>query len=154
MREKRRKIWIDRFQTYLFVRIGIYCVLYQAAVWLLILIWQQSRESVMAMLGEAGAVSTFLLAASVLVLMGFLFIYDALKFAHRIVGPIYRFRKTIEAITAGEDMEPMRLRKDDFLQDLKDEMNKMMEVLEERGALTYKMPEPKQEPADKTLVAS
>ena len=36
MRNQRKKIWIDRFQTYLFIRIAAYCVLYQAAVWILV----------------------------------------------------------------------------------------------------------------------
>ena len=36
--------------------------------------------------------------------LGLLFIYDAVKLTHRIVGPLYRFRKTIQAVTAGEEI--------------------------------------------------
>jgi len=33
VREQRKKIWIDRFQTILFFRIGLYFLCYQVVVW-------------------------------------------------------------------------------------------------------------------------
>ncbi len=76
---------------------------------------------------ESIAVTATLLAA--------LFIYDAILFAHRIVGPLYRLRVTMRAITEGKELGLMQLRKDDFLQELKDEFNEMLRALEQRGAV-------------------
>ena len=53
-------------------------------------------------------------------LLGILFILDAVKLTHRVVGPLYRFRKTIQALAAGEEVDPVTLRKDDFLQEMKE----------------------------------
>jgi len=71
----------------------------------------------------------------VLVAVGFLFIYDMMRFSHRFVGPLFRLRKCVQAIIEGDEMTLMRLRKDDFLQELKDEFNEMLKVLEQRGAV-------------------
>jgi nitrogen fixation/metabolism regulation signal transduction histidine kinase len=79
-----------------------------------------------------------------MVILGLLFIYDAMRLAHRIVGPLYRFRKTIQAINAGEELDLMALRKDDFLQDMKDDFNEMLKVLEQRGAVVLKRTEAEQ----------
>ena len=43
-----------------------------------------------------------------------------MRFSHRFVGPLFRFRKCVQAIIEGDEMTLMRLRKDDFLQELKD----------------------------------
>ena len=32
-------------------------------------------------------------------------VFDAVKDLHRVVGPLYQFRKAIRAITAGEEVE-------------------------------------------------
>jgi nitrogen fixation/metabolism regulation signal transduction histidine kinase len=76
----------------------------------------------------------------VVVALGVLFIYDAVKTAHRIVGPLSRFRQTIKAITSGDELELIRLRQGDYLQEMKDELNEMIKVLEQRGAVVMKTP--------------
>ena len=106
MREQRRKIWIDRFQTRLAIRIALYFLLYQAAVWSLFVIWRSISADVDAAMGPVWAGYCFLLSAATIVFLGLLFIVDAVKTTHRLVGPLYRFRKTIQAITAGEEAEP------------------------------------------------
>jgi hypothetical protein len=73
-----------------------------------------------------------------IVTLGVLFICDALRLAHRVVGPIFRFRQAIQAVTAGGEVELVGLRQDDFLQDLKTEINDMLRALEQRGAITLK----------------
>src|SRR5262245_434658 len=121
MRERRKKIWIDRFQRSLSVRIALYFILYQVAVWSCIVIERNLLVPLEALLGGALATYCFAFLAAAVVFLGLLFIYDAVTFSHRIVGPIYRFRKTVEAIAAGEELELVRLRKGDFLQELGDE---------------------------------
>jgi nitrogen fixation/metabolism regulation signal transduction histidine kinase len=131
---KRKKIWIDRFQTQLSVRLAMYFLMYMIAVLTWTSIDRVTRELVETHFSDA---ATFwsVLSSSVLVVVGFLFIYDMMRFSHRIVGPLFRFRKCVQAIIEGDEMPLMGLRKDDFLQELKDEFNEMLKVLEQRGAV-------------------
>ena len=137
MRHKRKKIWIDRFQTTLSGRLALYFLLYQIAVFSLF--WIDAR---LVTLGDSfGMVAStfgFVLTPLASITLGLLFIYDAVKTSHKFVGPLYRFRKTIEAVTAGEEVEIVRLRADDQLQEFKDELNAMLRALERRGAITLK----------------
>jgi nitrogen fixation/metabolism regulation signal transduction histidine kinase len=145
MREKRKKIWIDRFQTYLSLRIAFYFILYQVAVWSLFAIERNLFAAMEETVGPAGvALCFFILVVSVL-LLGILFILDAVKLTHRIVGPLYRFRKTIQALAAGEEVDPVTLRKDDFLQEMREDFNAMLRALEQRGVVVLKTPEAKKE---------
>jgi hypothetical protein len=140
VQNKRKRIWIDRFQTYLFIRIALYCVLSQMAVWFILLICQHSYAAAETMLGPGAAPSSFVVSALILTFLSFLLIYDSLKFAHRFVGPLYRFRKTIQAITSGEEVVLIQLRKGDLLQDMKQDINEMLKALEQRGAIVVKDP--------------
>jgi nitrogen fixation/metabolism regulation signal transduction histidine kinase len=143
--QKRRKIWIDRFQTYLFLRIGFYCVLYQAAVWLLVMIQASTHAALDATMGTAGTNAWVVFMGFTVLVVGGLLIRDVITFAHRLVGPLYRFRQTIKAIAAGEEVDLITLRKKDFLHDLQGEFNAMLKALASRGAIELKSPEAKSE---------
>ncbi len=145
--QKRKQIWIDRFQTYLSLRLAAYFVLYQIAVWSIKGIEGGLGFALERVAGQEAAAHCSTFAVIVVVTMGLLFIFDAMRLAHRLVGPLYRFRKTIQAIAAGEEVVPIRLRRDDFLHDLQDEFNEMLAYLEQRGAVTLKSAEAKPEPA-------
>jgi hypothetical protein len=151
MRHRRTKIWIDRFQTYLSVRIALYFLLYQIAVWLLIAFVRHVVGVVEPLLGWPIALSCLVLFASSVVFLGFLAIYDALCFCHRLVGPLFRFRQVIKAITDGKEVELVRLRKDDFLHELKEEFNEMLKVLQQRGAVELKPANPAQQQQEQPL---
>ena len=45
-----------------------------------------------------------------------------------------------QAIREGDEVELIRLRKDDYLQELRDEFNDMLKALEQRGAVAVKAP--------------
>src|SRR5689334_3919586 len=98
MHEQRKKVWIDRCQTYLIARIVLYCILYQLAVWLFIGCERIILSSVEGIMAPASAAFCFFLMAAGVVALSMVFIYDAVLFAHRIVGPLYRLRKTVRAI--------------------------------------------------------
>jgi methyl-accepting chemotaxis protein len=142
MREKRTKIWIDRFQTRLFIRIAVYFLLYQAVVGAIFYFGygfyaahrQTSNQEVPGFL--------LLLAGSVMICLAAAFIYDAIKFTHRIVGPLYRIHQLIKTIVAGDHPQPLTLRTGDYLQDLKDDINRMLNILEQQGAIVLKKKEP------------
>ena len=77
-------------------------------------------------------VSTFTLHSPVF-LMSILFlpfaIYDSLKLSHRFAGPIYRLRQDLEMYKSDSKVRT-RIRKTDFLQDLPDSINDLLEELE------------------------
>lgn len=139
MNNRRRKFWINRFQTHLFWRIGVYMFLYQAAVWSLYSIGQNVFDRFEMGMGSSARVLGFLLTTVILVFLGGIFIYDAVKFAHRIVGPIFRFRKTIQAVTEGDEVALIRLRKGDYLTEMQDDMNELLKLLEEKGVVVLKL---------------
>jgi nitrogen fixation/metabolism regulation signal transduction histidine kinase len=139
VRNQRRKIWIDSFQTRLSFKLAAYFILYQVAVWALF--WIDSR---FADLGRSQGIAVFtygyFLTPIAAISLGLIFIFDALRETHRIVGPLYRFRKTIESITAGEDVRLIKLRTGDHLLELRDRVNDMLRELEKRGAVTLVSP--------------
>jgi hypothetical protein len=137
MREQRKKIWIDRFQTQFCLRIAIYFSLYVVAVWAVIAI-QLNLDDLAQRLGPTPSIFARLVTWLSVVVVAAAFTYDTVKYTHRIVGPLYRFRKTILAITAGEEVRLISLRKGDFLTDMRDEFNEMLKALEQRGAVTLK----------------
>ena len=51
----------------------------------------------------------------------------ALYFSHRIAGPVYQMKKKLQAHIAGEEMEKIVLRKNDYFLDLADLINEAME---------------------------
>jgi methyl-accepting chemotaxis protein len=140
--KQRKKIWIDRFQTHLFVRIAFQCFVFQVAIWLLVFIGLQIQAGLSALIGPTGPSLFFGFAAIVAVLLTVLFIYDIVRLAHRLVGPLVRFRHAMRAITAGDEVELLKLRQGDYLGEMRDEFNAMLEALEQRGAVVLKTPAP------------
>lgn len=149
MHEKRKRVWIDRFQTLLFWRVAFYFVFYQAAVWFLVAIENRIWTVVGDALGRETAASMMIFLIAIVIFIGVLFICDAVRFTHRIVGPLVRFRKAIQAIRDGDEVDLVQLRKGDMLHELKDEFNEMLQTLERRGAVAIKTPEDHHEPAGK-----
>jgi methyl-accepting chemotaxis protein len=56
-------------------------------------------------------------------------------FSHKVAGPLYRFRETLRKIKQGDLANNIKIRKDDFFQDLCDEVNGMITQL--RGDLVH-----------------
>ncbi|MCI0376505.1 MAG: hypothetical protein L0215_02745 [Gemmataceae bacterium] len=146
MAEKRKKIWIDKLQTCVFLRLSCYFLIYQAAAWTILFVWRDMCAGFAMMLGDSdGATVSYAAAAAMIVIFFGFFIYDCLRFTHRIVGPIYRFRRTVQAINAGEEVQLIQLREGDQLHGLKDDVNQMLRLLEERGVIVLKKAESKRE---------
>jgi hypothetical protein len=142
MKNKRRAIWIDPFQTLLFCRLALYFLTYGLAAWSVYIVEHSFAQiAQMGMQVPGLGPSTRLLVVVFVVGLGLVFLYDLCVVAHRLIGPIYRFRRLIRAITAGEEVELVQLRKDDYLKDMSDEVNQMLLALQERGAVVLKTPE-------------
>ncbi len=73
---------------------------------------------------EIDGVATMLLAClGFLLVSSGLFLFNCLKVSHRVAGPIYRIRAVLAAVRAGEPTLRIRLRKEDFLGDLAEDLN-------------------------------
>ncbi|MCI0380705.1 MAG: hypothetical protein L0215_24230 [Gemmataceae bacterium] len=134
MKNDRKAIWVDRFQTRLLYRIGVYLAIYLLCLANLLFIWRLLAE------GPGNPIDQFLRVLSDfapaflgLAILLPIVAYDALRFSHRLVGPLVRFRRTMEEIAQGDTVRPMKLRDGDFLIDMRDEFNKMLEELQKRG---------------------
>jgi nitrogen fixation/metabolism regulation signal transduction histidine kinase len=142
MNDKHRKrIWIDSFQTALMIRIAAYLFVYQAAVWAFNAFCDQINNAA----ASIGAEWTFLASSAVRSVLVLLFVVplltlDAIRFAHRLVGPLYRFRKAVRSVAAGEPVALIQLRQGDRLLDFRDEFNLMLHALEEKGAVVIDTP--------------
>jgi hypothetical protein len=139
MLENRNQVWIDQFQTKLFIRIGLYLFGFLVGHANLLFIWRLLQEGPGNPLQQywdnlVAYGPTFLCLIILMPIMA----WDAIRFSHRLVGPIVRFRKMMQQIADGEPVHPVKLREDDFLIDLRDDFNKMLEALQRQGVHAIK----------------
>lgn len=142
MNERRHRKWIDRFQTSLSIRIACYGLLFQVLVCGLIVLCDRYAEILRSAEGQADSTRVYWLAGMMMLGMAVIMIHDSVQFAHRFVGPVYRFRRSVRAITEGQPVELIRLRKGDYLTEMRDELNAMIEMLEQRGVIEIKQAAP------------
>lgn len=135
MKNKRHKIWIDTTQTKIMVRIAAYFVIMQVTLIGSWLIFQQFFTTVSLALGTDLFTFNLVFLTGICLIPALLFLYDILKMGHRIVGPIYRFRKTVQAIAGNQEVSFVRLRKDDYFVDFQDDLNRMIKMLADRGVI-------------------
>lgn len=143
MREERKKVWVDTFQTQLTLRIGGYLVLFFVVFFNLLYAWRMLWEGPIDPWGQF--LETLQTNAPALVLLLVLvpvMAWDSVRFTHRLVGPMVRFRKTMQAIADGEPVRPIKLREGDYLTDLRDDFNRMLEELQRRGVPVIKPVDP------------
>ena len=57
--------------------------------------------------------------------------YDVLVFSNRFAGPLYRMRRSLRALGAGESVDPIHFREQDFLQELAEEFNAVADRIEQ-----------------------
>ena len=146
MPEERKKVWIDIFQTSLLRRTFLYWFIYTLSMWNLLFVWWLLRE------GPGDPLQQYLDFCKdyypALIVFAAVFpalALDVVKFSHRLVGPLFRFRKTITALADGEAVRPIRLREGDFLNDMRDEFNRMLETLQRQGVPVLKPADPDDE---------
>src|SRR5437764_15093867 len=103
MRERRFRIWIDGFQSKLYWRIFAYGLIYQVSLWNFLFAWRLTSE------GKGNLWEQYVHFFWDFYPMFFCFLlivpfiaWDAVRFAHRLAGPIYRFRKTVQAVAGGD----------------------------------------------------
>ncbi len=60
--------------------------------------------------------------------------FSAVRFTHRFVGPMIRFRQVLRQLAQGETVPPVKLRRKDFWQDVAKELNQVSDRLREVSA--------------------
>jgi hypothetical protein len=122
---KRTRIWVDApFQFRLLVRLVAYFVLYMFVVFHLGFLWE-----VVQALGTNGPtpISVQLygdfLRKQLPMLVGFFvvapaFLYDLVKFSHRVAGPLFRCRNLMQEMAAGKPVPEFTPRKHDLMKEL------------------------------------
>ena len=139
MREERKKVWIHNFQTRMLLRIGCYWLIYLVAIWNLLFVWRLLVEGPGNLLEQYWRFLQDYSAPLILFLALMpLAAWDAVKFAHRVVGPLVRVRHSLQDITAGNAIRPLRFREGDYLGELRDDFNAMLESLQRRGVPVLK----------------
>lgn len=135
--DQRQKVWVHDFQTRLTLRIFAYLGLFLAVLFNFLLGWRLMVEGV----GDLGEqivrmLRDYLPVGVCLLLLVPVMAWDAIRFTHRLVGPLVRFRRAMRAVAEGEPLRLIQLREGDQLNDLRDDFNLMLEALEQRGAVT------------------
>lgn len=144
MLEQRVRKVSDPFQWRIFLRILSYGFIYQVTVWNLLFCWRllNHQGSFLEQYREFFT-EQYPILLCVLVLAP-AFAWDAVKYCHRIAGPIYRFRMTVKDVAAERPVRLIKLREGDELLGLRDDFNAMLQALAARGAIEL-LPSP-QEP--------
>jgi methyl-accepting chemotaxis protein len=143
MGEERKKVWIDRFQTKLTLRIAGYLVVFFVVFTNLLFAWKMWDEGPID--PPAQFVDTLRTNAPVFVLLLILvpvMAWDTIRFSHKLVGPLVRFRKTMQDIAEGNAVRPIKLRDGDYPTEMRDDFNKMLEELQKRGVPVIKPADP------------
>jgi methyl-accepting chemotaxis protein len=150
MPEERKKVWIDPFQTKLSLRIAGYLLVFFVVFANLLFAWKMFEEGpvdpwaqfVDTLRSNAPAFILLLILVPVMA-------WDTIRFSHRLVGPLVRFRRTLQDMANGEAVRPIKLREGDYLEELRDDFNKMLEHLQKQGVPVIKPTDPASEDSRK-----
>jgi hypothetical protein len=121
---KRKRLWVDSFQSRLLLRMGLYLFVFCAIVWHIGFIFHVVgslaahgiRQGAAGLYLEYRAAQKPLLYA--IVLTGPIFIHDLLKFSNRVAGPLFRCRKVMAEMAEGKPVAEFTPRKYDFMGEL------------------------------------
>lgn len=134
MQDERKKVWIDFFQTSLFMRVAVYWVVAMFTLMNLLFMWRLVNEGPGNPFEQFHRFWTDYYPALIVFICLFPVIaWDVVKFTHRLVGPLVRFRQTLRDVADGKPVQLVRLRQGDMLTEMRDEFNEMLESLQKRG---------------------
>ena len=143
--EGRKKVWIHAYQTRILVRVGCYWLIYLVALWNLLFVWRMLVEGPGNLLEQYGRFLRDYYPPLVLFIVLLpVAAWDAVKFAHRVVGPLVRVRQAFQDVAAGKAVRPIRFREGDYLHELRDDFNAMLEALQRRGVAVLKPADPEE----------
>src|SRR5262249_19320403 len=131
---QRKRLWVDPpFQARLLVRMTTYLALFSVVVWHLSFLFETLRE-----LGTGKHVTFVELYLGFIqrqmpLLVAFLLLtppllYNLLKFSHRIAGPLFRCRRMMREMAAGEVVPEFKPRQGDLMNELIEAFNELIRV--------------------------
>jgi methyl-accepting chemotaxis protein len=135
---RRDKLVRPRLQLRLilvFLGVALFALLFQFALFAAVLsnLATDLPQDGAILLEESTGVAITILVVSLSVLLPLSFFVGVLA-TFRIAGPIYRFERHLEAVAAGEDPGPCKIRTGDELHELCDKLNKALERMRQAGA--------------------
>lgn len=143
MADDRKKVWVDPFQTKLTVRIAAYLGLFFIVFFNLLFSWKMWWEGPYDPARQfVETVEAHLPVFGCLLILVPIMAWDTIRFSHKMVGPLVRFRKTMQAIASGEAVHPIKLRDGDYLGEMRDDFNQMLEALQKQGVQILKPADP------------
>lgn len=131
--KKRRVRFVEKFQLRLAIRMLVYWFVYQLTLWNIMFCWYMFRNGPGNLLEQYGKFTAeyYPILLSFLVLVPPI-IWDAVKFCHRVGGPIYRVRMTMLDFADGAPWRTIQFRKGDELPELEEAFNRMVKAMQER----------------------
>ena len=138
---KRRRLFIDRpVQVALILRAMLYWVMCLVAQLLMVFVFAifTSPEDVFS--NESHLWWHFQLAVLAAMVLLPLILLDVLKLSHRWVGPVFRLRTSLRALSRGESVAPICFRESDFWQELAGDLNVVAAELDRQRSETHDAP--------------
>ena len=136
MSDRRHRKLVDNFQYKLIVRMVLYWTIYQVTLFNFLFCWRllaSGKGDVISQYGQfLQEFYPMLICFAILVPV---FAWDAVKFYHRIAGPIFRFRSVARDIAAEKPVRRVELREGDELAEMQDDFNSMLDTLERCGGV-------------------
>jgi hypothetical protein len=136
MSDRRHQKLVDNFQYKLIVRIVLYWTIYQVTLFNFLFCWRllaSGKGDIISQYGQfLQEFYPMLICFAILVPV---FTWDAVKFYHRIAGPIFRFRSVSRDVAAEKPVRRVKLREGDELIELQDDFNSMLDTLVRAGAV-------------------
>ena len=135
----RKRLFVNReIQGRLLARTALYWMLYHGVLWMAMFLYRYAEHRGAMQAGAAPRTfadlygqfvnehfSMWICAIAILPIV----LWDLLKFSHRVVGPLIPFQRSIERLTAGEQVTEVRLRHGDLLSDLQSAFNQYLTSL-------------------------
>lgn len=137
--QARKRLFVNReIQGRLLARTALYWVLYHAVLWMAMFFYRYAEHRGAVLAGAEPRSfsdlygqfvhehhSLWFCAFAILPIV----LWDLLKFSHRVAGPLVRFQRTLESLTAGQRIDEIRLRRGDLLFDLQNSFNQYLASL-------------------------
>src|SRR5436190_2002376 len=143
----RGRVWVNaRIQGRILARIACYWAIYHAVLWNAIFVarYIAYRASLIAgetetrTIGElySSFAQDYAGLALCAILLAPIFLYDVFRQSHRIAGPLVRFQAVLKRMMAGEKVSPVKLRKDDLLNEFQAVFNEFVVFYAAKGGST------------------
>jgi hypothetical protein len=143
MRDERKKVWIHAFQAKMFVRVFLYGLICLVTLGNLLFGYRLLQEGPGDVVDQAVRFTKDYFPALIIFLILLpAAAWDAVKLTHRIVGPLVRVRHTLQQLAAGEPVQHIKFRDGDYLLELRDDLNALLDALQRRGVSAVKPVDP------------